>query len=109
MALPAFVFNDGAKDVQTTSDPNELYKGVIERALRARWNRPEEVRDENYAADIELRLDKTGATRRLLAEHYQAVATLCGATVLLERGAGDRPPPSGGACGPGRRLRNDTA
>jgi outer membrane biosynthesis protein TonB len=64
VSLPAFVFNDGAKDVQTTSDVNELYKGVIERALRSRWNRPEEIRDENYVADIELTLDKAGAITR---------------------------------------------
>src|SRR5690242_14486337 len=32
VGLPGFVFNDGAKDVQTTTDVNELYKGVIERA-----------------------------------------------------------------------------
>jgi hypothetical protein len=56
-----------------------------------------------------LGLDRTGATRRLLAEHYRAVATVCGATVLLERGAADRPPPATGGCGPGTRLRNDTA
>jgi hypothetical protein len=58
--LPAFAFNDGAKDVQTTSDLNELYKGVIERSLRARWTRPEDIRDENYVAEIELSLDKSG-------------------------------------------------
>jgi outer membrane biosynthesis protein TonB len=62
--LPSMVFYDGAKDVQTTSDPNELYKGVIERALRARWSRPEDIRDENYVADIELTLDKSGAVTR---------------------------------------------
>jgi hypothetical protein len=56
-----------------------------------------------------LGLDKTGATRRLLGEHYRAVATVCGATVLLERGAADRPPPATGSCGPGRRVGNDSA
>jgi hypothetical protein len=56
-----------------------------------------------------LGLDKTGATRRLLVEHYRAVATVCGATVLLERGAADRPPPETGSCGPGRRVGNDSA
>ncbi len=61
VALPAFDFSDGAKEVQTTADVNELYKGVIERALRARWNRPDNIRDENYAADIELTLNKNGA------------------------------------------------
>jgi outer membrane biosynthesis protein TonB len=58
--LPAFSFNDGAKEVQTTSDLNELYKGVIERSLRARWNRPDTIQDDKYVAEIELSLDKDG-------------------------------------------------
>jgi TonB family protein len=64
VSLPAFVFNDGAKDVTSTTDVNELYKGVIERALRAHWTRPDDIRDENYVVDIELTLDKSGTLTR---------------------------------------------
>jgi hypothetical protein len=59
--LPAFVFNDGAKDVATTTDPIEIYKGTIEHAVRSRWNRPEDIRDENYIADVEVTLNQNGA------------------------------------------------
>jgi hypothetical protein len=55
-----------------------------------------------------LGLDRSGATRRLLAKHYRPVGTVCGATVMLERGAVGRPPPSTGPCGPGASLRIDT-
>jgi len=64
VALPAFVFNDGAKDVETTTDVKALYKGVIERALRARWSRPEDIRDERYIADVEISLDASGSITR---------------------------------------------
>ena len=60
VSLPAFDFNDGAKEVQTTSDATELYKGLIERALHSRWSRPEDIRDDAYAAEVELMVDKTG-------------------------------------------------
>src|SRR5258708_35655243 len=42
---PAFEFNDGAKAVETVSDPNGVYKGMIEHALRSRWERPEDTAD----------------------------------------------------------------
>jgi 4-amino-4-deoxy-L-arabinose transferase-like glycosyltransferase len=45
-------------------------------------------------------LDQSGVTRRLLAEHYRRVTTLCGTTLFLERGARDRPPPPTGGCVP---------
>jgi hypothetical protein len=60
-ALPAFEFNDGAKEVQTTSDKNVLYKGLIEYALRSRWNRPENIADDTFVAEVELRVDETGS------------------------------------------------
>jgi hypothetical protein len=60
VALPAFDFNDGAKEVQTTTDANELYKSLIEHALRSRWTRPNDIRDAAYLAEIELSVDKTG-------------------------------------------------
>src|SRR5262245_54616615 len=31
--LPAFAFSDGAHQVETVSDPNVIYKGLVERAL----------------------------------------------------------------------------
>jgi hypothetical protein len=43
-------------------------------------------------------LDRSGATRRLLTEHYRRVATVCGTKVLLARGARALPAPRGEGC-----------
>ena len=59
-SLPAFEFSDGAKEVQTISDPNGIYKALIEHTLRSRWNRPEDLDDETYVAEIELSVDAKG-------------------------------------------------
>lgn len=58
--LPAMDFNDGAKDVQSVSDPSVIYKGLVEHALRSRWNRPEDISDDKYVAEVELSIDKEG-------------------------------------------------
>ena len=60
VSLPAFDFNDGAKEVQTISDPNALYKALVENGLRSRWDRPDDLADEKYAADVELTIDPKG-------------------------------------------------
>ncbi len=57
--LPSFDF-DGGKMVETSSDPVQLYKGFVEYALRSKWNRPENIADDNYVAEIELSVDHTG-------------------------------------------------
>jgi protein TonB len=59
-SLPAFEFSDGAKEVQTVSDPSGLYKGLVEHALRSRWNRPEDMDDSSFVAEVELRIDADG-------------------------------------------------
>jgi TonB family protein len=60
VSLPAFEFNDGARDVQTVSDPNTLYKGLVEHALRSHWNRPEDIADDTFVAEIQLTIDAEG-------------------------------------------------
>jgi TonB family protein len=60
VSLPAFDFNDGAKEVQTISDPNAIYKALVEHSLRARWNRPEDIADDTYVAEVELSVDSKG-------------------------------------------------
>jgi TonB C terminal len=57
--LPSFVF-EGGKVVQTSSDPIQLYKGMVESALRARWNRPSDVDDSRFVATVELAVDRAG-------------------------------------------------
>lgn len=57
--LPSFDF-DGGKLVQSSSDPVQLYKGQLEYALRSKWNRPEDVADDNYVVEVEVAVDKAG-------------------------------------------------
>ncbi len=58
--LPDINFSDGAREVQTVSDPNLVYKGLVEHALRTRWNRPEDIADDKYVAEVELSVDHDG-------------------------------------------------
>ena len=58
--LPNMDFSDGAKAVQSISDPNGIYKALIEHTLRSRWNRPEDIADDAYIAEVELSVDAKG-------------------------------------------------
>lgn len=55
-----FDFNDGAKAVQTTSDPQALYKQRIEYAFRSRWQKPEGVDDTAFVAEVEVAVAPDG-------------------------------------------------
>jgi hypothetical protein len=55
-----FVFNDGAKAVNSESDPVQLYKGYIEYMLRSKWNRPDNMADDNFAVEVAVNVDKQG-------------------------------------------------
>lgn len=55
----AFDFG-GGKTVQTSSDPVELYRGFVEYSFRARWNRPEDIEDDQFVAEVELSIDRSG-------------------------------------------------
>jgi hypothetical protein len=59
-SLPAFDFQDGAHEVRTASDPNAIYKGLVEHSLRSRWERPEDLDDGEFVAEIDLAIDTTG-------------------------------------------------
>ena len=58
--LPSFSFGDGAKEVQSASDPNEIYKGLIEYALRSKWSRPDNIDDARFVAEVQLSIDASG-------------------------------------------------
>jgi len=60
VSLPAFAFPDGAREVQSVSDPNALYKGLVEHDLRSHWQRPEELSDEIFVAEVQLCIDPAG-------------------------------------------------
>jgi TonB family protein len=57
--LPSFDF-DGGKLVQSSSDPVQLYKGLLEYALRSKWNRPDNLADDDFVAEVEVTVDRTG-------------------------------------------------
>ena len=57
--VPSFDFA-GGKTVLSESDPVQLYKGYIEYTLRSKWNRPENLPDNQYAAEVGVNVDKQG-------------------------------------------------
>jgi hypothetical protein len=57
--VPAFEFG-GGKAVNSESDPVQLYKGYMEYELRAKWQRPDNLPDDNYVAEVQVNVDKHG-------------------------------------------------
>jgi TonB family protein len=58
--LPAFSFDEGARNVQSISNPNDIYKSLVEHTLRSYWNRPDDMSDDKFVATVELTIDKSG-------------------------------------------------
>lgn len=58
--VPAFEFGDGAKEVQTVSDPNGIYGGMVEHSLRSHWVRDESIDDSTFTAEVEISVDSKG-------------------------------------------------
>jgi len=95
--LPAMDFSDGAKEVQSISDPSQIYKGVVEHSLRSHWNRPEDMADEKFVAEVEISVDRDGnvtGSRWLKGSGDQrwdnSVKAAIAATKVISR-----PPPKG--------------
>ena len=57
--LPSFEF-EGGKDVISSSDPVQLYKCAVEYALRAKWNRPDHLHDDDFVAEVKLSVNREG-------------------------------------------------
>jgi hypothetical protein len=57
--VPSFDFA-GGKTVLSENDPVQLYKGYLEYVLRSKWQRPENVADDNYAAEVSVNVDRLG-------------------------------------------------
>ena len=57
--VPSFEFS-GGKTVNSESDPVQLYKGYVEYALRSKWNRPENLPDDNYVVEVGVTVDQQG-------------------------------------------------
>jgi hypothetical protein len=57
--LPAFEF-EGGKAVETSSDAVQVYKGYVEYAIRSKWNRPDDLPDDNYVAEVDVAVSRAG-------------------------------------------------
>jgi hypothetical protein len=57
--VPSFEF-EGGKAVNSESDPVQLYKGYLEYVLRSKWNRPENLNDDNYAVEVKVSVSRQG-------------------------------------------------
>jgi outer membrane biosynthesis protein TonB len=57
--IPDFAF-EGGKTVQTSSDPVQLYRGLVESTFRSRWQRPLDLNDENFIAEVEVSVNRQG-------------------------------------------------
>ena len=57
--LPAFSF-DGGKTVVSSSDPVQVYKGLLENTLRFNWERPKDIDDHTFVAEVQVSVDKDG-------------------------------------------------
>jgi TonB C terminal len=57
--LPSFSFDDGAKPVETAT-PAGIYRQLVEYTLRANWDRPTDLTDETFAAEVEIEVDVSG-------------------------------------------------
>jgi hypothetical protein len=48
------------KAVTEMSDPRSIYKALVEHILQTRWNRPDDMDDAKFSADVELTIDSKG-------------------------------------------------
>lgn len=96
VVLPDMDFQDGAKQVQT-ADPNSVYKALVEHALRARWNRPEDMDDSSFVAEVELHIDADGtvSSSRWLKESGNARWDKSVKEAVAANPVMSRPPPKG--------------
>ncbi|MBC8097212.1 MAG: TonB C-terminal domain-containing protein [Akkermansiaceae bacterium] len=95
-AIAAFDF-EGGKAVETSSDPDVLYKGYLEYTLRSRWNRPVDLDDANYVAEAEVAVDASGRLLNSVWKRGSGNSAWDNSVkkVLSETGNIGRPPPNG--------------
>lgn len=57
--LPSLEFG-GGQAVETSSDPVQLYKGALEYAFRSKWNRPDDMDDDDWAVEVDVTVEPDG-------------------------------------------------
>jgi hypothetical protein len=93
--LPSLDFG-GGKEVISSSDPVQLYKSSIEYALRSRWDRPEDMDDDNYVAEVQVLVGRDGSLSNPVWEKGSGNQRWDDSVraVLSAVTAMDRPPPT---------------
>lgn len=96
LTVPSFVF-EGGKPVESSSDPVTLYKGFVEYSLRAQWDRPTDLADDTFVAEVSVTIDRDGRilnpqwTKLSGQERWDATVRKAVASLPALR----RPPPAG--------------
>ena len=57
--LPAFDFS-GGRQVVSSSDPVQIYKGLLEYTFRSHWDRPVDLDDDNFVAEVQVSVSRDG-------------------------------------------------
>jgi hypothetical protein len=57
--LPAFNF-EGGKAVESASSPIDVYKGLVQYAFTAKWNKPEDIVDDKFVAEVQVSISPDG-------------------------------------------------
>jgi hypothetical protein len=57
--LPAFEFA-GGKTVETSSNPIEIYRGLLQYAFTSRWDKPENIDDAHFVAEVRVAIGPDG-------------------------------------------------
>jgi hypothetical protein len=95
--MPPLTFDDGGKTVQSETDPDALYRSFVEFSLRSRWNRPTDMADAKYMAEIEIAVDAAGrvSAPRWKRKSGNARWDASVMDAITETRSLDRPPPAG--------------
>jgi len=95
--MPSLAFDDSGKTVQTEKDPAALYRSFVEFSLRARWNRPTDMADEHFVAEVELAVDSAGriSNPRWKRKTGNARWDASVMDAIAQTRKLDRPPPAG--------------
>ena len=95
--LPPLVFEDKGQAVQTSTDPSDLYRGYVEFSLRSRWNRPDDIDDAQYVAEIEIAVDPSGHVSEPRWKHKTGNARWDASVLdaITQTRKLNRPPPHG--------------
>jgi len=57
---PESFYFEGGAPVQSTTDPVEAYRGSLQYFLQTKWDRPGDMEDETYVAEVEVAVDRAG-------------------------------------------------